>query len=149
MTFSTFGKAFIATALLTLMAGSVSALELAPLKPARAPLDIKKPQRATPKADLIVYLVDEDYGQLHLMRVTIRNNGKVKSDSAILSGMDMNQPAIKAQGSIPSIKPNGVYNVDLKFPTLPNKGDRIKLVADSGNHVDESNENNNVKFINY
>jgi hypothetical protein len=148
MNFSTFAKALLSTSLLALTLSSAQALEVQ--KPVQIKkLNIQKPARAVPKADLIVYLVDEDYGQQHLMRVTIRNNGNAKSGSAILRANDMSQPGLKAEGSIPSIQPNGVRNIDLKFSQLPKKGDRIRIIADAGNHVNESNEKNNIKFINY
>lgn len=111
-------------------------------------LQVKKPDRATPKPDLIVYLVDENYSQPGKIRVTIRNIGQANAGSAVLLVQNMTAGG-KGEASVPSLAPNGVKQLDVVLSHPPKKGDRLRIVVDSKNHVPESNETNNTKFVSY
>lgn len=109
---------------------------------------VQAPARAMPKPDLIVYLVDQNHSAPDMIRVTVRNIGNAKSDSAVLLGKNMTSPG-QGEASIPSLEPNKQRTLDLKLSAAPKKGDRVQLTADSKNHVAESNETNNSKYISY
>lgn len=134
------GKAVVLGLLLGAVATSAGALEIK---------NVKAPVRAAPKADLIVYIVGEDYAKADSVRVTIRNIGKVTSESGILFGKNTSQRGSQGEASVSAIKPNGVFNVDLKFTKKLHKGDTLKIIVDSKNHIDESNETNNTKDFVY
>lgn len=132
-------KTLLAGLCLALVSASASALEF----------KVNKPTRATPKPDLVVYFVNQNYyAGGDVIRVTIRNNGTAKSGSAVLSAKNMSANGY-GEASIPSVDPGSIQNVDIKLNRPPKKGDRLKFFADAKQHVAESNENNNIKYINY
>ena len=108
---------------------------------------IKKPVRVAKKPDLFVIAVENNYYEDPTkIRVVVRNKGAIKSGSAVLLGT---VNGLKAEGSIPSMNPTYAKAVTLKFAKPMKRGDRLKFVADSKGHIDESNENNNVKHSIY
>lgn len=133
-------KTLLAGICLALVSASASALEF----------QVKKPARATAKPDLVVYMVNQNYyAGGDVIRVTIRNNGNATSGSAVLSAQNMQPGGGYGEASIPSVEPGKIKNVDIKLNKPPKKGDRLKFFADAKQHVVESNENNNIKYINY
>lgn len=104
---------------------------------------------AAQKADLIVQSVNSDYAKKDSVRVTIKNIGKLTSASGILGGQNLSQRGSTGEGTIPAIKPGSSYTLDLKLSADIKKGDQIKVIADAKNHIDESNENNNIKTVTY
>ncbi|MEX1032597.1 MAG: CARDB domain-containing protein [Cellvibrionaceae bacterium] len=127
----------------------VGALMIACAVPTMAlELNVQSPQRAKP--DLTIYYVNPSYlSGGSTIRVTVRNNGSVKSGSAVLSGQNMARNGGYGEASIPSLEPNHAKDIELKLNKVPKKGDQIKFMADSKHHVSESNENNNVVHHGY
>ncbi len=130
----------IAGALLAVMTFSATALELKATK---------KPARAIPKADLVVYLVDEYYADHTIVKVVIKNRGTAKSGSAVVSGQNVTAGGAIVEASIPALEPKQVKTLPLKFSRPIEKGHKLKFIADSKKHVSESNENNNIKMFGY
>jgi len=140
MKLQTRNKTLLAGICLAMLSASAGALEL----------KVKKPARATAKPDLIVYFVNQNYyAGGDVIRVTIRNNGTAKSGSAVLTAQNMAPGGGYGEASIPSVDPGSIKNVDIKLNKPPREGDRLKFFADAKQHVVESNENNNIKYINY
>lgn len=107
-----------------------------------------KPARAKSTVDLYVGSIAENYlNDPRKVNVYIRNQGNTKSGSAVL--LAVLNGSIKKEQSIPSIMPNETVDRTIKFDRPLKKGDRIKFVVDSKNHVVESNENNNIKYFTY
>jgi hypothetical protein len=98
--------------------------------------------------DLIV--VDKGYliKDPKRMNVLVKNNGSATSVKAILSARHI-KTGNKAFATIPPIKPGYAANVEIEFTSALREGNRIKLIADIGDDVSESNENNNTKYVNY
>jgi len=134
-------------ALSSLFSLSATALEVQQRTTTMTP--IKASIVAAPKADLIVQSVNSNYAKQDSVRVTIKNIGKLTSASGILGGQNLSQRGSTGEGTIPAIKPGASYSLDLKLTAAIKKGDQIKLTADAKDHIDESNENNNVKTVSY
>jgi hypothetical protein len=131
------------TGLFSLSAVALEVQQSTTIKPVKATII------AAQKADLIVHAVNSDHAKQDSVRVTIKNIGKLTSDSGILGGQNLSQRGSTGEGTIPAIKPGASYSLDLKFSAPIKKGDQVKVTADAKNHIDESNENNNVKTVSY
>lgn len=131
-----------------LIAGAFTAL--CAVSAAADGLNVQAPVRVTLKPDLVVYYVNPSYlSGGSIIRVTVRNNGSATSDSAVLSGRNRTRRGGLGEASIPSLKPNHAVDLQLKLSQVPQKGDKIWFMADSKQHVTESNENNNAKIHTY
>lgn len=123
----------IAASLLSLLSVSVSALEA----------QVKAPARVAAKPDLVIMYVNSFYPDATKIKVTVRNNGNAKADSSVLTVVMGN---MTAETSIPSLDPNMATEREVTFKEVRLvKGNKMRLTVDSKNHVDESNETNNVK----
>lgn len=107
---------------------------------------VKKPARAMAKPDLIVYYVNSYYPEDNKIKVTIRNNGKAKAGSSVVT---VYAGGMSAEASVPSLDSNHAAERVVKFNKPLKKGTKMRVVADSKKHVSESNENNNTKSHTY
>ncbi len=128
-------KSLFAGTLLAMFAISAHALEL-------------KATQIKPKPDLIVYYIYANYdNDPHTVRAVIRNNGADKSVQAMLRVKNMSGGT--KNGVVPPLVPNHAVEVEIKFRKAMEEGDRVEFFVDSQNYVNESNENNNVKYFTY
>ncbi len=130
-------KKLVAGVILAMCAVSASALEL----------KVQKPQRLVSKPDLIVFSTGKNLdGTLFAV---IKNIGNAKSGSGILSVKNTSNGGFGEASivSIPAGESKIIHKITLS--KKPGRGNKIKFHADSKFHINESNENNNVKDMTY
>ncbi|MDC3332936.1 hypothetical protein OAV62_01720 [bacterium] len=104
------------------------------------------------KADLTIESITKVGGTSNKFGVKIVNKGQANSVAAQLFGTNTanNNNAVNAAENIPAIQAGEHKFVFITFNgTQFDRGDRIIFEADGLNQVNESNENNNKKAINY
>lgn len=108
----------------------------------------KKPARARP--DYIVTNVKRTQGNPKMLAVTVKNLGSEASVAgsevfATVMGGDIGSAGI----AMPHLKAGQSMTTFISFHKAPDRGSRIRVMADGNKRVTEKNENNNVKFFTY
>jgi len=108
----------------------------------------KRPVRAFP--DYVITKVTRSAGNSKQLTVTIKNQGaKGNVAGSELYAKVMNSNLGTTAVAMPDLKAGQSLTTFINFTKAPDRGSRIRLMADGNKRVKESNENNNVKFFNY
>ncbi|MDH5191915.1 MAG: hypothetical protein OEW89_11790 [Gammaproteobacteria bacterium] len=108
----------------------------------------KKPERARP--DYVITKVSRTQGNDKMLAVTVTNQGAdasvVGSELyATVMGGDIGTAAIP----MPELKAGQSQTTFVSFNQAPDRGSRIRVMADGNKHIKESKENNNTKYFTY
>lgn len=108
----------------------------------------KKPGRAMP--DYVITKVARTSGNDKMLAVTVKNNGAAHPVAgselfATVMGGDIGTAGI----AMPALKAGESQTTFISFFKAPDRGARIRVMADGNKKIKESNENNNVKMFVY
>ena len=111
-------------------------------------LTVKKPNG--PKADFVILYASKVGGTKNKFGVQIKNQGGAPTSGGFLQGLNMGDGGGGATAPMPMFKAGETKFMFVEFhSTKFSREGRIKFIADYGNDIPESNENNNSYSFNY
>ncbi|MDC3332869.1 hypothetical protein OAV62_01365 [bacterium] len=108
----------------------------------------KKPQRARP--DYIITKVSRSSGNPKQLTITVKNIGAAaKVTGSEIFATVMNSELGTAAVAMPYLKADQSLTTFINFNKAPDRGAKIRVMADGNKRIPEKNENNNVKSFTY